>query len=1326
MLLRNVWIKRSAGLLLVSAVLTGYGFGRLKPGALLHDVNRAPLAKITAETPPSTMISWVGAGYLTKYTISNTGQNGLFEAPPGWTGYDGMWPTGYGLYNGRTAEFPRGTNQFYVWGAGLWIGAKSPNFNTPDDKPVIIEYKGGTRTFSNVRVAAAAYYSDQSTVARLWQSNQTINGQTDGKSPTNEGQFLFGQKNKNIEEYQDVWAFFAPRVGDVYGYTEQDTIYRLDYEEINAKRRQVLAENSSLDPGLILLNPFRKDQAGNVVGDIVSDEDTYTVFGDYINDRYADFLWTTGYDVRPLGVRVEQRTYSWSIDDYLYINYKIKNMNSFPLDSVFIGYFMDNDIGFADDDLIGFDKQLNLGYSYDFDLMETGWQTSAGYIGSIFVETPKDTIDGELKQIGLTGFQTWIRSDLGVSEGFPGDVDDDATDHLKYAELALVDSFEVYENPQDVRQLTSSGPVKRLNPGEEISVTLAIVGGASLAELKSNTRAAVQKYNSGFIGPEPPSSPGLTVIPGHHRAYLSWTSDPLDDIDPYTGQQDFEGFRVYKSTSGLQDSWELLADYDVLGDSTNNSATVEYTRGSSNATVRLAGLLPEGDLQAIESGTQTDEKLLELFYERFKEAEYTIELVKTSYTPDNINYYDTTRVVIYDVTNRQLVPFNFFAITYGYGFTLYKTFNGNRSTNKAQDDIYRSGYYIYFNGVLIQISNGQYEDKDQDGEGNGVRDRGEPFTDSNGNGIWDSGEPFVDVEDEEKALQKLKPAVGDIFTVKTYLTKDIGNQTDLAYTYVDAELTDGMTYYYAVTSYDKGYPDLNIPSLESSYYQNIQSVIPQHQPLEVIGEPELTGVEHVGESTGRIARGILDHRNLKGHAYEIRFYKEDPNSSKLGADYGILWDRDLEPVAIYGEELGNGNDASAIRLRVAEMDVYPGTLILQIEGETGTVTDDSLGNLQGQINGGAVRGVIHYGKGVINLERDQNTFLSTNKILADYQYSKLRVMDWGPDTLTGTVKYNPRIYAAKELAADSTLIDHGFLFRVDSPQLSVDSVAWGVTSDQGALFRTEINPGQVEPYDYFITFPDTGAATAMVDYASFAKPNQRVPWKAWNRTLGVTSRMFNPNGAFIIDGLIDWRIEQSAPYDSLNINTARILTEATREAKAINPFAFEVVFVPIDTNLATADYLDIPSEDDTLYIFTSRPITTEDIFRFGTSNMNTPVEKVDMNQIKVVPNPYYVRAIWDTDRYTQHIDFRHMPLGTIDNPVHVRIFNVAGNMVAHLRKNGIVEANEVLDQYGTLSWDLRNYEGLKVASGLYLYYVEAKINGETLTHTGKIAVILGP
>ncbi len=115
------------------------------------------------------------------------------------------------------------------------------------------------------------------------------------------------------------------------------------------------------------------------------------------------------------------------------------------------------------------------------------------------------------------------------------------------------------------------------------------------------------------------------------------------------------------------------------------------------------------------------------------------------------------------------------------------------------------------------------------------------------------------------------------------------------------------------------------------------------------------------------------------------------------------------------------------------------------------------------------------------------------------------------------------------------------------------------------------------------------------------------------------------------------------------------------------------------------------------------------------------ISRASLSEIKVVPNPYIVRALWDQNRFNQHIDFRHLPASCT-----IRIFNVAGEWITTLVKDGIVGNNEVYDEEGSLSWDLRNYEGLKVASGLYLYQLEGELLGETVYKEGKIAIVLGP
>jgi hypothetical protein len=83
-----------------------------------------------------------------------------------------------------------------------------------------------------------------------------------------------------------------------------------------------------------------------------------------------------------------------------------------------------------------------------------------------------------------------------------------------------------------------------------------------------------------------------------------------------------------------------------------------------------------------------------------------------------------------------------------------------------------------------------------------------------------------------------------------------------------------LTYYYSVTAYDRGDPATGIPELESSIYQNMTTVSPQHMPLELAGKPEISDAIHVGPSTSVFQKAILQFENLKGHSYNINFINQ--------------------------------------------------------------------------------------------------------------------------------------------------------------------------------------------------------------------------------------------------------------------------------------------------------------------------------------------------------------------------------------------------------------------------------------------------------------------
>ncbi|RQW06721.1 MAG: hypothetical protein EH225_02820, partial [Calditrichaeota bacterium] len=107
-----------------------------------------------ADAYPDVNITWIGIGELTRFAITNTGQQGYWTRPTDWTGYDGTFPDGT-FQDGDNAEWPAGTNQSYCFSSSLWIGGEIP----------IIA--GGDTLYWERRVDTGAYTDEWGTVTAL-------------------------------------------------------------------------------------------------------------------------------------------------------------------------------------------------------------------------------------------------------------------------------------------------------------------------------------------------------------------------------------------------------------------------------------------------------------------------------------------------------------------------------------------------------------------------------------------------------------------------------------------------------------------------------------------------------------------------------------------------------------------------------------------------------------------------------------------------------------------------------------------------------------------------------------------------------------------------------------------------------------------------------------------------------------------------------------------------------------------------------------------------------------------------------------------------------
>lgn len=70
----------------------------------------------------------------------------------------------------------------------------------------------------------------------------------------------------------------------------------------------------------------------------------------------------------PLGLWVKQHSFCWRfpspLEDMLFVLYEIENISGDSLRAMYIGIGADMDVGWADDDLVGYDIDLGMGYTY--------------------------------------------------------------------------------------------------------------------------------------------------------------------------------------------------------------------------------------------------------------------------------------------------------------------------------------------------------------------------------------------------------------------------------------------------------------------------------------------------------------------------------------------------------------------------------------------------------------------------------------------------------------------------------------------------------------------------------------------------------------------------------------------------------------------------------------------------------------------------------------------------------------------------------------------------------------------------------------------------
>ncbi len=294
------------------------------------------------------------------------------------------------------------------------------------------------------------------------------------------------------------------------------------------------------------------------------------------------------------------------------------------------------------------------------------------------------------------------------------------------------------------------------------------------------------------------------------------------------------------------------------------------------------------------------------------------------------------------------------------------------------------------------------------------------------------------------------------------------------------------------------------------------------------------------------------------------------------------------------------------------------------------------------------------------------------------------------------------------------LIDGFKLTLLNESKVELDKVnsGWSDDSVTSFLFQKYTAPrgiqGEERPNDYIIYFGDAGFGNSIdFEYNRNVYPAMPVNFKVYNKT----------TEQFIDFGFLEFDHSGPQPDGWFSSNGGAIQDRIVfMEPNENDPALSPTWWFYLDRATTTGRPHKIPSPGDTAIVNLIKPFLSNDVFRFTARKGFVDLEqaKLDLNNIKVVPNPYLANALWEpknpysSGRGPRSIHFNHLP-----SKCTIRIFTVSGELVKEIQHE-----NNLDD--GTAEWDLLTKDNLSASYGIYIYHVDAPGIG---TKAGKFAII---
>jgi hypothetical protein len=190
----------------------------------------------------------------------------------------------------------------------------------------------------------------------------------------------------------------------------------------------------------------------------------------------------------------------------------------------------------------------------------------------------------ESDMIGLTGFKL---NRIRAGAGAPSSETDNIVFYMSerewpyrlYEQFTSPDENVRFDAPlaldYNIGFLFASGPF-RLEAGRRERFSLALAYGEDLIELESTVGVVQSIYNANYQFATPPPLPTLKAYSGDGFVTLTWDNKAERSIDPVTNRNDFEGYRIYRSTDPNFLDPQVITNARGTGPLGNGRPLVQY------------------------------------------------------------------------------------------------------------------------------------------------------------------------------------------------------------------------------------------------------------------------------------------------------------------------------------------------------------------------------------------------------------------------------------------------------------------------------------------------------------------------------------------------------------------------------------------------------------------------------------------------------------------------------------------------------------------------------------------------------------------------------